>query len=69
MLSFFNNPNNSDKFIVCGASEVSLFQLKDKNHETDFIYDSPKLQSIRKFTIIRSYQSFYAFVYVFSQII
>ena len=43
MINFFNN---SDKFILCGASEVGLYELKQKEHETDFIYDSPRLQNI-----------------------
>lgn len=45
MLSFFNF-NNFNKFIVCGGSEVSLYELKDKDPEADFIYESPKLQTI-----------------------
>lgn len=62
MLSFFNS-NDFDKFIVCGASEVSLYELKDKDPEADFIYESPKLQNISSFSIITRYQFFTQFVY------
>lgn len=47
MLSFFNS-SNSDKFVLCGSSEISLFELKDKDHDADFIYDTPKLQNLSK---------------------
>ena len=52
MLSFFNSSRNFDKFVVCGNSEVSLYELKEKSHEPDFIYDYPKLQTISKFALI-----------------
>jgi hypothetical protein len=45
MLSFFNS-SNFDKFIIYGSAEVNLYELKEKNHVPDFIFDSPKLQNI-----------------------
>lgn len=65
MLSFFNS-HNFDKFIVCGGSEVSLYELKDKDHVTDFIYDGPKLQNISNLSNICSYQFFYALCLLFA---
>lgn len=50
MLNFFNS-NNSDKFIVYGSSEVNLYELTEKSHEPDFIFDSPKLQNISNLLI------------------
>lgn len=55
MLEFFNS--HLDKFIVVGSTEVSLFELKEKDHETDFIYDTPKLQNISNFGSFDSYQT------------
>lgn len=46
MLSFFNN--NSDKFIITGSSEVSLFELREKPHEPDFSFDTPTLYNLSK---------------------
>jgi hypothetical protein len=60
MLNFFHaNPN---KFIVCGASEVSLYEVKDKDHVTDFSYDCPRLQSLSK----KLFRKFLSFFYAFS---
>lgn len=64
MLSFFNS-NHFDKFVICGSSEVSLYELKEKNHEPDFIYDYPKLQNISKLIVFLSFSSFTFFVYIF----
>lgn len=47
MLSFFNL-ENSEKFIVVHPSEISLFELHEKDLVTDFIYDTPKLQNLSK---------------------
>lgn len=47
MLQFFNF-NNSDKFIVCGSSEVGLYELKEKSHDIDYIYDIPKVHNLSK---------------------
>lgn len=51
MISFLN-ANNSDKFIICGSSDVSLYELKEKSNDTDFIYDCPKVHNISKSTEI-----------------
>lgn len=46
MISFFNN---SDKFIITGSSEVSLYELREKSHEPDFgELDTPTLQNLSK---------------------
>lgn len=47
MLNFFNL-QNSEKFIVVHPSEISLFELHEKDLVTDFIYDTPKLQNLSK---------------------
>lgn len=48
MLNFFNSTENSEKFIIVHPSEVSLYELHEKDHETDFIYDTPRLQNLSK---------------------
>lgn len=49
MLSFFDN-NHFDKFILCGSSEIGLYELKEKSQETEFIYDIPKVHNISEFS-------------------
>lgn len=62
MLNFFNL-ENSEKFIVVHPSEISLFELHEKDLVTDFIYDTPKLQNLSKNeTILLSAQSLTHFV-------
>jgi hypothetical protein len=44
-MNFF--PNIDDKFIIVGASEVSLYELTQREIEEGFIY-TPKIQTLSK---------------------
>lgn len=52
-MNFF--PKNPDKFIVTGASEVSLYELCDKDIEKSLLF-APKIQQLSKFPVNFSYQ-------------
>jgi hypothetical protein len=48
-MNFF--PNISDKFIIVGASEVSLYELTHREIEAGYIY-TPKIQTLSKKQIL-----------------
>lgn len=52
-MNFF--PKNPDKFIVTGASEVSLYELCDRDIEKSLLF-APKIQQLSKFPVNFSYQ-------------
>lgn len=48
MISYFKN---SSKFVLATGSEISLFQLQEKEIVEEFIYEDIKPQCISKFDI------------------
>lgn len=50
MISYFRNTKNNSKFVLATGSEISLFQLQEKDNVEEFIYDDPKPQFISEYS-------------------